>query len=227
MRFATLTALMLALSCVPAAAQDKPAAPAADIIPQVKVTRHSGTFGGQRVNYVATIGETILKGDDGTPKASIVTTSYVKEPRDPNRPVTFLFNGGPGSGIVWLMMGAFGPKRVAIPSDARDDGSPPYPILDNPDSLLDVTDIVFIDPPGAGYSRILGKTEPKEFYGVTADARAVAEVIRRSRVIAVCRRWRVLHQRERDLVASIVHLEEQGAVALGQVDGLQDVHLRG
>ena len=179
MRFATLTALMLALSCVPAAAQDKPAAPAADIIPQVKVTRHSGTFGGQRVNYVATIGETILKGDDGTPKASIVTTSYVKEPRDPNRPVTFLFNGGPGSGIVWLMMGAFGPKRVAIPSDARDDGAPPYPILDNPDSLLDVTDIVFIDPPGAGYSRILGKTDPKEFYGVTADARAVAEVIRR------------------------------------------------
>lgn len=80
------------------------------------------------------------------PEAAIVTTSYIKEPRDPSRPVTFLFNGGPGSGTVWLMMGAFGPKRVAIPSDARDDGAPPYPIVDNPDSLLDVTDIVFIDP---------------------------------------------------------------------------------
>ena len=93
--------------------------------------------------------------------------------------MTFLFNGGPGSGSVWLQMGAFGPKRVAIPSDARDDGAPPYPILDNPDSLLDVTDLVFIDPPGTGFSHLIGKTEPKEFYGVTADAKAVAEVIRR------------------------------------------------
>jgi len=77
------------------------------------------------------------------------------------------------------MMGAFGPKRVAIPSDARDDGAPPYPIVDNPDSLLDVTDIVFIDPPGTGFSHLIGKTEGKEFYGITADAKAVAEVIRR------------------------------------------------
>ena len=93
--------------------------------------------------------------------------------------MTFLFNGGPGSGSVWLQMGAFGPKRVAIPSDARDDGAPPYPLLDNPDSLLDVTDIVFIDPPGTGFSYLIGKTDPKEFYGVTADAKAVAQVIRR------------------------------------------------
>jgi len=75
-------------------------------------------------------------------------------------------------------MGAFGPKRVAIPSDARDDGGPPYPLVDNPDSLLDVTDLVFIDPPGTGFSHLIGKTEGKEFYGGTADATAVAEVIR-------------------------------------------------
>ena len=81
--------------------------------------------------------------------------------------MTFLFNGGPGSGSVWLQMGAFGPKRVAIPSDARDDGAPPYPMVDNPDSLLDVTDLVFIDPPGTGFSYLIGKTDPKEFYGVT------------------------------------------------------------
>ena len=176
----TALALVAALGSVPAVAQDggKKDAPAEKIEPQVRVSKHSGTFGGQRINYTATIGETILKADDGTQKAAIVTTSYVKEPRDPNRPVTFLFNGGPGSGSVWLMMGAFGPKRVAIPSDARDDGGPPYPILDNPDSLLDVTDLVFIDPPGTGFSRLLGKTDPKEFYGVTADARAVAQVIR-------------------------------------------------
>jgi carboxypeptidase C (cathepsin A) len=146
--------------------------------PSMSVTRHSGTFGGQRISYSATAGETYLKDKDGNPKASIFSVSYVKEPRDPNRPITFLFNGGPGSGSVWLHMGAFGPKRVAIPSDARDDGAPPYPVLDNPDSLLDVTDIVFIDPVGTGFSHALGKTEAKEYWGVTADAKSVAEFIR-------------------------------------------------
>jgi carboxypeptidase C (cathepsin A) len=150
-----------------------------DYEPQVRTTKLSGTFGGQRVAYAATISETILKNKDGVPEAAIVTTSYIKEPRDPSRPVTFLFNGGPGSGTVWLMMGAFGPKRVAIPSDARDDGAPPYPIVDNPDSLLDVTDIVFIDPPGTGFSHLIGNAKPEDYYGVTQDAKAVAEVIRR------------------------------------------------
>jgi carboxypeptidase C (cathepsin A) len=75
-------------------------------------------------------------------------------------------------------MGAFGPKRVAIPSDARDDGAPPYPIVANPDSLLDATDIVFIDPVGTGFSHALGKTDPKEFWGVTKDAESVAQFIR-------------------------------------------------
>jgi carboxypeptidase C (cathepsin A) len=152
------------------------AAPARE--PNRSVTRHSGTFGGQRVNYTAITGETFLRADDGTPRAAIFSTTYLKEPRDPNRPVTFLFNGGPGSGSVWLHMGAFGPKRVAIPSDARDDSGPPYPITDNPDALLDVTDLVFIDPVGTGFSHALGKTEPKEFWGVTKDAESVAQFIR-------------------------------------------------
>ncbi|HEX8573915.1 MAG TPA: peptidase S10 [Allosphingosinicella sp.] len=146
--------------------------------PIVSVTRHSGTFGGQRVAYSATASETYLKAADGTPRASIFSIAYVKEPRDPSRPITFLFNGGPGSGSLWLHMGAFGPKRVAIPSDARDDGGPPFPIVDNPDSLLDTTDIVFIDPVGTGFSRPLGKTEGKDYWGVTQDAKSVAEFIR-------------------------------------------------
>ena len=146
--------------------------------PNVTVTRHSGTFGGQRISYTATAGETFLKAEDGTPRAAIFSISYVKEPRDPSRPITFLFNGGPGSGSLWLHMGAFGPKRVAIPSDARDDGAPPYPIVDNPDALLDVTDLVFIDPVGTGFSHALGKTEPKEFYGVTKDAESIGQFIR-------------------------------------------------
>ena len=184
MKVSLCCALALALVAAPALAQDdggKDSKPAKveTVVPQSHTTRLSGVFGGQKVNYSATIAETILSAEDGTQKAAIVTTSYVRESRDPSRPVTFLFNGGPGSGTVWLQMGAFGPKRVAIPSDARDDGAPPYPLVDNPDSLLDVTDIVFIDPPGTGYSHLIGKTEAKEFYGVTADAKAVAQVIRR------------------------------------------------
>jgi carboxypeptidase C (cathepsin A) len=162
-----------------APAKDDKAAPAVPVPPPtVVVTRHSGTFGGQRMSYTAIAGETYLKAEDGTPRAAIYSTSYIKEPRDPKRPVTFLFNGGPGSGSVWLHMGAFGPKRVAIPSDARDDGAPPFPIVDNPDSLLDVTDVVFIDPVGTGFSHALGKTDPKEFWGVTKDAESVAQFIR-------------------------------------------------
>ena len=178
-----LAAVAVIADPMPATAQDKApppaAAPAEPYVPQVRTTRHRGVFGGQRVTYEATIGETVLKNKDGVDEAAIVTTAYVKQPRDPKRPVTFLFNGGPGSGTVWLMMGAFGPKRVAIPSNATDDGAPPYPIVDNPDSILDVTDLVFIDPPGTGFSVLLPKAESKNYHGVTADAKAVAEVIRR------------------------------------------------
>ncbi|WP_269714096.1 S10 family peptidase [Caulobacter sp. NIBR2454] len=147
--------------------------------PVVSVTKHSGTFGGQRINYRAIAGETYLKDKDGKPLAAITSYTYLKEgPTDPNRPVTFLWNGGPGSGSVWLHMGAFGPKRVVVPSDAKDDGAPPFPIIDNPESLLDVTDLVFIDPVGTGFSRALGKTDPKDYWGVTKDARSMAQFIR-------------------------------------------------
>lgn len=176
-------AFAFAVSAAPLLAEDKaepPKAKAAEDIapPQVSVTRGSGNFGGQRIAFTATAGETYLKAEDGTPRAAIFSTAYVKDGKDPNRPITFLFNGGPGSGSVWLHMGAFGPKRVAIPSNARDDGAPPYPIVDNPDSLLDVTDIVFIDPVGTGFSHALGQTDPKDFWGVTKDAESIAAFIR-------------------------------------------------
>jgi carboxypeptidase C (cathepsin A) len=181
MRIWWLAASAAMMVAQPVIAQDKPPSKAAEAEippPNISTTRHSGTFGGQAITYTATAGETYLKAEDGTPRAAIFSVSYVKDGRDPNRPVTFLFNGGPGSGSVWLHMGAFGPKRVAIPSDARDDGAPPYPIVANPDSLLDVTDLVFIDPVGTGFSHALGKTDPKEFWGVTKDAESVAQFIR-------------------------------------------------
>lgn len=158
---------------------EKKSAPAAIITPQVKTTQHSGTFGGVSMRYTATIKGTILEGKDAKPEAVIVTTTYMKDPSDTSRPVFFIYNGGPGSGSVWLQMGAFGPKRVAIPSDAKDDGAPPYPIVDNPASLLDVADLVFIDPPGTGFSYLTPGTDTSKYYGLRQDARAVAQVIRR------------------------------------------------
>ncbi len=178
---ALYSALLATTFATPALADahEESAASSSNIEPQVRTTQHSGTFGGVRMSYTATIGETILTGDDGKQEAVIVTTSYVKDPRDKSRPVFFIYNGGPGSGSVWLQMGAFGPKRVDIPGDARDDGAPPYPLRDNPDSLLDVADLVFIDPPGTGYSYLTEGTDPSKYYGLRQDARAVAEVIRR------------------------------------------------
>lgn len=181
---AALAALSISAIALPSAAQEAPKAeaaakPAPAPAAQVKTRDLAGTFGGQRIAYRATIADTILSSDDGKPEAVIVTTSYVKTPADTSRPVFFIYNGGPGSGSVWLQMGAFGPKRVAIPSDARDDGAPPYPLLDNPDSLLDVADLIFIDPPGTGFSHLTQGTDPKKYYGLRQDGRAVAEVIRR------------------------------------------------
>lgn len=182
---ASLAALSLSAAPAAIAAQDapkaeaaKPAAPASTPTPQVRTRDLVGTFGGQRIAYKATIADTILTDDAGKAEAVIVTTSYVKTPTDPTRPVFFIYNGGPGSGSVWLQMGAFGPKRVAIPSNAKDDGAPPYPLLDNPDSLLDVADLVFIDPPGTGFSHLLPGTDPKKYYGLRQDGRAVAKMIR-------------------------------------------------
>ena len=183
-RFIALLAAASALALTaPTTAQDAPKEAAAKPAPSPEAQTRSrdlvGTFGGQRIAFKATIADTILTDDAGKAEAVIVTTSYVKTPADPTRPVFFIYNGGPGSGSVWLQMGAFGPKRVAIPSDARDDGAPPYPLLDNPDSLLDVADLVFIDPPGTGFSYLTQGTDPKKYYGLRQDARAVAQVIRR------------------------------------------------
>ena len=180
LRFGSML-LAAAVLAAPVLAQtaEKPAekAPSAVAVPNRVVAKRSGTFGGVKINYTAIVGETFLKDKDGTPTAAIFATTYLKENPEPNRPVFFLFNGGPGSGSLWLHMGAFGPKRVNIP-DAKDDGAPPYDIGDNPESLLDVADLVFIDPVGTGWSHALGKTEAKSFWGVKSDAESIAQFIR-------------------------------------------------
>jgi len=177
--FALLAPLLLASTLL---AQETPSSTSPKPIPEPKVfyTGHEGSFHGVDVAYEAVAGETYLRDADGNPTASIFSTSYVMEDvEDPTtRAVTFLWNGGPGSASVWLHMGAFGPLRVDIPSDARDDGAPPYPLIANPGTFLDLSDIVFIDPVGTGFSRPLGDAEGKDFYGVKQDAESIAQFIR-------------------------------------------------
>jgi len=183
-------AAFLGLACTTPGSAIQDAAPTKPAEPQKKdeaapaprsfASQQVGTFHDKEVAYTATVAETILENDKHEPEASIWSTSYVQDGvADPDhRAVTFLWNGGPGSASLWLHMGAFGPKRVDVPSDARDDGGPPYGLLDNTGTFLDVSDIVFIDPVGTGFSHVLGKSEGKDYWGVRQDARSVARFIR-------------------------------------------------
>lgn len=185
---AAALAFTLLLATPPALAQPAPdAKPATEAKarpdtpePVVKTEERSIRLDGQVIRYTVTAGETYLRDEKDEPVASIFSVAYTKTGvSDPTtRPVTFVFNGGPGSASLWLHMGIFGPKRVITPSDATGVGAPPYTIVDNPYSLLDVSDLVFIDPVGTGWSRPLGDTPAKEFYGVNEDSESVAEFIR-------------------------------------------------
>ena len=139
-----------------------------------------GTFNGKKLAYRASLKEKILyeKDNPDIPMASFFYTEYIAD-NDKNRPVMFSFNGGPGSASLWLHIGALGPKVVKVPSDASDDGSPPYKMVDNKLSPLSDADLVFIDPIGTGYSRAIGCHDPKEFWGVNEDPKIIAEFIRR------------------------------------------------
>jgi carboxypeptidase C (cathepsin A) len=117
------------------------------------------------------------KGDSTSAEASMFFVYYAKKGAAPgSRPITFLFNGGPGSSTVWLHMGAFGPKRVVTKDDSHTPAAP-YSVIDNNYTLLDATDLVFVDAPGTGFSRIAGKDKEKEFYGVDPDAAAFSSFI--------------------------------------------------
>jgi carboxypeptidase C (cathepsin A) len=127
------------------------------------------------------------KEDDSSPEASMFFVYYAKRGEDPRtRPVTFLYNGGPGSSTVWLHMGAFGPKRVVTADDTHTQAAP-YRVVDNDETLLDASDLVFIDAPGTGFSRIAGKDKEKAFYGVDQDAQAFTTFIQE--FLAKYNRW--------------------------------------
>jgi carboxypeptidase C (cathepsin A) len=155
--------------------EKKPPAPEEKIVQ----TKHSLKIGGQEIKYTATAGTILLKLEDGTPKASIFYVAYTKDDvSDPtHRPLTFSFNGGPGSSSVWLHLGLFGPRRVQM-GDAGSLLPPPYKLVDNDVSLLDISDLVFIDPVSTGYSRAVPGEAPQQFHGITPDVESVADFIR-------------------------------------------------
>jgi carboxypeptidase C (cathepsin A) len=142
------------------------------------VTHHRFTLNGKTLNYTATTGRLPLKRDDGKTEAEMFFVAYTLDGQEAaKRPLTFSFNGGPGSASVWLHMGALGPKRVVMQPNGFMPAAP-YHLEDNPDSLLDRSDIVMVDAMATGYSRAANAELTKKFLGVKGDVQAFGEFIR-------------------------------------------------
>lgn len=154
-------------------------------------SKGSITIGGKAIDYDAYAGTLIVHTKDWddvpqnadpdpknkAPEASMFYVAYFKsDTKGAPRPVTFFYNGGPGSSTVWLHMGAFGPKRVVTADDSHTPAAP-YSVVNNEFSLLDATDLVFVDAPGTGFGRLTGRDKEKAFYGVDQDAWAFSDFI--------------------------------------------------
>jgi carboxypeptidase C (cathepsin A) len=143
---------------------------------KTSVTHHSARIGGQQINYTATAATYVIRADDGSPKATMFYVAYTKDGVDASRrPLSFVYNGGPGSASLFTHMG-MGPKRVTLTADGH--GLPaPYSVTDNEDSFLDTTDLIFIDAISTGYSRPAPGENPTQFHGIIQDANWFADFI--------------------------------------------------
>jgi carboxypeptidase C (cathepsin A) len=201
----SLLALSLLLSSAAYAADEQPAGdvptkeakaeapkPDADTVKasveeDAQPVRRSIPFHGHTLSYTVTPGHLTIRNDKGEPTASMFYVAYTATPANGRpRPVTFMFNGGPGSSTMWLHMGSVGPIKVDASNPETIPG-PPFRYGPNPDTLLDVSDIVFIDAPTTGLSRTLGKAEPKDFFGVDKDLDAFTKTI--ERYLTKYQRW--------------------------------------
>ena len=158
----------------------------APLYEQAKSSHHTVTINGQTIGYTATAGTLTLRSDDGKPIASMFYVAYTADNGGKARPVTFSYNGGPGSASLFVHMGLAGPMHVNTDSPNATHG-PPFNITENPYSLLDKSDMVFLDAIGAGYSRPLGDTRGTEFWGVDQDIDAFTRGIQR--YITINHRW--------------------------------------
>ncbi len=174
-------------------------------IPKDSTTQGSVNVGGQTINYQAVAGTILVAATndadaslginpaagketpDSPPTARMFYVAYFKKDVPPeSRPVTFIYNGGPGSSTMWLHMGAFGPRRI-VTADDQHTSPAPYELVDNTYSLLDASDLVFIDAPGTGFGRLFGKDKEKAFWGVDPDGHAFARFI--ARFLSTYQRW--------------------------------------
>jgi carboxypeptidase C (cathepsin A) len=197
-------ALILLLAAAPILAQEQPQKPqepkaqppaasapnrATKSIPEEKssVTHHTLSIDGRTIHYTATAGNLLIRDDKNKPNGSIFYIAYTEDGASAgSRPVTFLYNGGPGSSSIWLHMGAFGPMRIETASP-KATPPPPYKLVPNQYSLLDVSDLVFVDAMGTGFSRPVDKGKLKDFLGVDQDVHAFNRFI--MRYLTVNRRW--------------------------------------
>lgn len=163
------------------------AASTAPPVEKTSKTKHSIQLNGKTLAYTATAGTLILKKDD-KPWASMFYVAYTRDDvaDASKRPITFAFNGGPGSSSVWLHLGAFGPKRVEMAPDGEQP-KPPYHLVDNDDTPLEFTDLVFIDPVTTGFSRPAPGIKASDFHGFDGDLESVSEFIRL--YLTVAQRW--------------------------------------
>ena len=146
-------------------------------LPPAAITFHTATLDGQQVPYNAVAGAIKPRDDRGRHTAEIFYVAYAREPEDASRPVTFVFNGGPGAASAYLHLGAIGPKVVETTRTGKVVGPPPR-LIANDASWIDFTDLVFVDPVGTGYSRATGIKKDSDFWGVKQDTESLAEFIR-------------------------------------------------
>jgi carboxypeptidase C (cathepsin A) len=159
----------------------------APIVEARKVSRHEAVIGGRSLAYTATAGTLTIRDEEGKPTLSMFYVAYTAgEGRDPRRPLTFFWNGGPGSSSLWLHMGSLGPVRVATDSPGATRNAP-FSLVANNESLLDKSDLVFLDAPGAGFSRPLADARLSTWWGTDADIDAFARAI--ERYLTVYDRW--------------------------------------
>ena len=149
--------------------------------PEPVVREATVEIAGKKIPYRVTTGKLQLMQQDGKPRASIFHVSYERtDVQDPStRPVMFAFNGGPGSSAVWLHLGVLGPKIIQIPGDGTLAPTPPALVTDNPHSILDVCDLVFVDPVSTGYSRPESDVKPGDFHGLDEDIESTGDFVRR------------------------------------------------
>jgi carboxypeptidase C (cathepsin A) len=161
-------------SAAPQAPARETAGPAEEKIAQ---TPHTVRLDGRDVKYTTTAGTLPIRGDDGKVQARMFFVAYTKDGEDvKTRPLSFLYNGGPGSSTVWLHMGSFAPKHVQM-GDEGFQPAPPYRLVDNESSLIDVSDLVFVDAISTGYSRTVDGVNPAQFHGQQGDLRAFGDFI--------------------------------------------------